>query len=57
MDATLHTNDMKFYLFTLMMFDVHHIGVGSLDYDKSTNMWQHIGVVDSPKDKTFTKHV
>ncbi len=38
MDATLHTNDMKFYLFTLMMFNAHHVGVGGLDYHKSTNM-------------------
>jgi hypothetical protein len=27
MDATFGTNDMKFRLFTLMGFDVHHIGV------------------------------
>ncbi len=27
MDATFGTNDMKFYLFTLMGFDDHHMGV------------------------------
>jgi hypothetical protein len=27
MDATFGTNDMKFHLFILMGFDVHHIGV------------------------------
>jgi hypothetical protein len=27
MDATFHTNDMKFHLFTLMGFDDHHMGV------------------------------
>jgi hypothetical protein len=27
MDATFGTNDMKFRLFILMGFDVHHIGV------------------------------
>jgi hypothetical protein len=27
MDATFGTNDVKYHLFTLMGFDVHHIGV------------------------------
>jgi hypothetical protein len=27
MDATFNTNDVKFHLFTLMVFDAHHIGV------------------------------
>jgi hypothetical protein len=27
MDATFGTNDVKFHLFTLMVFDAHHIGV------------------------------
>jgi hypothetical protein len=27
MDATFGTNDVKFHLFTLMMFDAHRIGV------------------------------
>jgi hypothetical protein len=27
MDATFNTNDMKFHLFTLMVFDAHHIGM------------------------------
>ncbi len=25
MDATFNTNDVKFHLFTLMVFDAHHI--------------------------------
>jgi hypothetical protein len=27
MDATFGTNDVKFHLFTLIMFDAHHTGV------------------------------
>jgi len=27
MDATFGTNDVKFHLFTLMVFDAHHIGI------------------------------
>jgi hypothetical protein len=27
MDATFGTNDVKFHLFTLMVFDAHHIGM------------------------------
>jgi hypothetical protein len=27
MDATFGTNDVKFHLFTLMVFNAHHIGV------------------------------
>jgi hypothetical protein len=27
MDATFSTNDMKFHLFTLMVFDAHHTKV------------------------------
>jgi len=27
MDATFSTNDVKFHLFTLMVFDAHYIGV------------------------------
>jgi hypothetical protein len=27
MDGTFNTNDVKFHLFTLMVFDAHHIGV------------------------------
>jgi hypothetical protein len=27
MDSTFGTNDVKYHLFTLMGFDVHHIGV------------------------------
>jgi hypothetical protein len=27
MDATFGTNDVKFYLFTLMVFNAHHTGV------------------------------
>jgi hypothetical protein len=27
MDATFNLNDVKFHLFTLMVFDAHHIGV------------------------------
>jgi hypothetical protein len=27
MDATFDTNDVNFHLFTLMVFDAHHIGV------------------------------
>jgi hypothetical protein len=27
MDATFNTNDVKFHLFTLMVFDAHHIGM------------------------------
>jgi len=27
MDATFNTNDVKYHLFTLMGFDVHHIEV------------------------------
>jgi len=27
MDATFGTNDVKFHLFTLMVFDAHRIGV------------------------------
>ncbi len=27
MDATFNTNDVKFHLFTLMVFDAHHTGV------------------------------
>jgi len=27
MDVTFNTNDVKFHLFTLMVFDAHHIGV------------------------------
>jgi hypothetical protein len=27
MDATFSTNDVKFHLFTLMVFDAHHIGM------------------------------
>jgi hypothetical protein len=27
MDATFGTNDVKFYLFTLIVFDAHHIGM------------------------------
>jgi hypothetical protein len=27
MDATFNTNDMKFHLFTLMVFDAHHIAM------------------------------
>jgi hypothetical protein len=27
MDATFGTNDVRYHLFTLMVFDFHHIGV------------------------------
>jgi len=27
MDATFSTNDVKFHLFTLMVFDAHHTGM------------------------------
>jgi hypothetical protein len=36
MDATFNTNDVKFHLFTLMVFDAHHIGmyIGHMDHYK-----------------------
>jgi hypothetical protein len=40
MDATFGTNDVKFHLFTLMVFDAHHIGmyINCMDHYKSSNM-------------------
>jgi hypothetical protein len=38
MDATFGTNDVKYLLFTLMGFDVHHTrNASSMDHYKSTN--------------------
>jgi hypothetical protein len=40
MDATFDTNDVKFHLFTLMVFDAHRtrMPVTSMDYYKPLNM-------------------
>jgi hypothetical protein len=38
MDATFGTNDVKFHLFTLMVFDAHHQSVGCMDHYKPPNM-------------------
>ncbi len=54
MDATFGTNDVKFHLFTLMVFDAHHIGmpVAWIIY-KPLNMWWFGGMVHFLKNKTF----
>jgi hypothetical protein len=39
MDVTFGTNDVKFHLFTLMVFDAHRIGSAScMDHYKLSNM-------------------
>jgi len=46
------TTNVKFHLFTSMVFDAHHIG---LDHQKSINIRRFGGMVNSPKGKTLIK--
>ncbi len=53
MDATFDTNDVKFHLFTLMVFDAHRtrMPVTSMDYYKPLNMRWFGGMANSFENK------
>jgi len=57
MDATFGTYDVKFHLFTLMVFDAHRtrVSVGCMDYYKPPNMRWFGGMGNFFENKAFKK--
>jgi hypothetical protein len=57
-DVTFGTNDVKFHLFTLKVFDAHHIkNVGCMDHYKLSNMQQFGGMIKYFENKASKEDV
>jgi len=58
MDATFSTTNVKFHLFTLMVFDAHHTENASyMDHYELLNIQWFGGIANSIENKTFKEEL